>query len=235
MIANRHSDRDYERELEDLRDGLIRMGGRVEKMLHDSFSALVERDAALAERVIKDDLDVDRDEIAIDQMCLRVLARRQPTASDLRFITLVLKAVTDLERVGDLARNICERAISLSQQPPLKPFTELPRLHETCALMLNDAMDAFISGDVDKAEAVLEADEEVDALFLRIFHNMLEYMHEDPAAVDRAIELQSVGKYLERVADHATNLAEHVVFMVAGRDIRHASKLEAAEGERDGD
>ena len=229
MTSKRHTDSDYERELADLKERFLRMAGRVEKMLSESFRSLIERNADLANQVIFDDLEVDRDEIAIDGMCLRVLARRQPMASDLRFITLVMKAVTDLERVGDLARNICERAISLSSQPPLKPYTDLPVLADTCSTMLRNAIDAFVEANVEKAEGVLEADEGVDSMFLRIFHNMLSYMHEDPGAVDRAIELQSVGKYLERVADHATNLAEHVVFMVRGTDIRHASKLEAAE------
>jgi phosphate transport system protein len=183
--------------------------------------ALLERDSALAQRTIEADRIVDRLEIEIDGLCLQILARRQPVASDLRFVTMVLKAVTDLERMGDLAVNISERVLELNSEPPLKPYVDLPRMADETQMMLREALDAFVAKDADRARRVIDRDQMIDDLYAQIFRELLTYMMEDAKNVYRATRLQSIAKYLERIADHATNLAEFVVFMVKGSDIRH--------------
>lgn len=224
MPTKRHTDRDYEAELTHLRERLLLMAGRVEVMIADAVRAMVDRDADLAADVIKEDHRVNRDEVETDEFCLKVLARRQPMASDLRFITLALKMVTDLERIADLAVNICERAIDLSAEPPLKPYDGIIRMASLTQSMVRDAIDAFISGEVDAAREVLVRDDEVDELYRLVFRDLLAIMVKEPSAIERGIHVQSVAKYLERMADHSTNLAEQVIFMVKGKDIRHIGK-----------
>lgn len=216
-----HTDREYENQLRELRDRLLLMAGRVEEMIGKSVRALVERDPELARQTIESDLKVNRSELDVDELCLVMLATRQPMGSDLRFITLTLKMVTDLERIGDLAVNICERAIDLAAVPQLKPWEDIPRMADIARSMTRDAIDAFVAGDVDKAQAVIDRDNEVDELYTRIFREILAIMLKDSSTVERGIHVQSVAKWLERVADHATNLAEQVIFMVKGKDVRH--------------
>ncbi len=223
-MARLHTDKEYEAELTALRDRLLVMGGRVEEMIANSIRALVERDSELAKRTIEGDRLVNRAEIETDELCLRVLARRQPVARDLRFITSTLKLVTDLERIGDVCVNICERAIELNEEPPLKPLLDMPRMTEMIQSMVHDALDAFVVGDADKAQHVIERDREVDAYYAQAFRELLTYMIEDGRNISRAMGLQAVCKHLERIADHATNLAEAVVFMVKGKDIRHSGR-----------
>jgi phosphate transport system protein len=165
-------------------------------------------------------------EIDIDELCMVILARRQPVASDLRFITMALKLVTDLERIGDLGVNISERVVELNDEPQLKPYVDLPRMADEVQSMLREALDAFVAGDPDRAQAVIERDKTVDAYYTQVFRELLTYMMEDTHNIYRATRLQSIAKYLERIGDHATNLAEMVVFMVKGKDIRHTGKLE---------
>ncbi len=216
-----HTDREYEQELHRLRQQLLLMGAKVEEMIASSMKSLVERDSELARRMIAADDKIDRLEVETDELCLRVLARRQPVASDLRFLTTSLKLVTDLERIGDLGVNICERVVELNEEPPLKPYVDLPKMSESARAMVREALDAFVASDVEKAQRVIAMDSAVDAYYGQIFRELLTYMMEDPKNIYRASRLQSIAKYLERIGDHATNLAEEVVFMVKGKDIRH--------------
>jgi phosphate transport system protein len=171
--------------------------------------------------MIESDRTIDRLEVELDGQCMQILARRQPVASDLRFITLVLKVVTDLERMGDLAVNISERVLELTGEVPLKPYVDLPRMAIEAQSMLRDALDAFVAKDVERARQVIDRDQMVDDLYGQVFRELLTYMMENSKNVYRATRLQSIAKYLERIGDHATNLAEMVVFMVKGSDIRH--------------
>jgi phosphate transport system protein len=216
-----HTDREYEQELHRLRQQLLHMGAKVEEMIASSMKSLVQRDSELARQMIAADDKIDRMEVETDELCLRVLARRQPVASDLRFLTTSLKLVTDLERIGDLGVNICERVLELNEEPALKPYVDLPKMSEAAQAMVREALDAFVASDAEKARHVIEMDSTVDAYYGQIFRELLTYMMEDPKNIFRATRLQSIAKYLERIGDHATNLAEEVVFMVKGKDIRH--------------
>ncbi|MBK6517757.1 MAG: phosphate signaling complex protein PhoU [Polyangiaceae bacterium] len=223
-MARQHTDKEYEAELVKLREQLLVMGGRVEEMIASSIKALVERDTELAQKTIELDAHVNNAEVRTDELCLRILARRQPVASDLRFITMALKLVVDLERIGDVCVNICERAIELNEEPPLKSLADMPRMTETIQAMVHDALDAFVAGDTEKAQQVIARDRSVDAYYAQTFRELLTYMIEDPRNISRAMCLQAVAKHLERIGDHATNLAEMVVFQVKGKDIRHTGR-----------
>ena len=220
-----HTDREYEAELARLRRQIIDMGAKVDEMISMSMLTLVERRTDIASQVIELDHQVNRLEVDTDGLCMRVLARRQPVASDLRFITGALKLVTDLERIGDLAVNICERVVELNEALPLEPCADLPAMWQAAQSMVRDALDAFVHSDAERAKDVIERDRVVDAYYAQIFRGLLECMMQDPQSVFRATRVQSVAKYLERIADHATNLAEMVVFMVMRQDIRHQGKL----------
>jgi len=222
-----HTDREYDNQLRQLRDRLLLMAGHTEAMIANAIRALVERDVNLARRTIETDHKVNQAEIDIDELCLVILAKRQPMGSDLRFLTLALKMVTDLERIGDLAVNICERAIDLAGEPPLGNYDELIRTADLVQSMVRDAIDAFVHADDIKAQDVINRDDEVDDLYHELFRSILQTMMRDPSAIQRGIHVQSVAKWLERIADHSTNLAELVVFMVNGKDIRHLGHLSA--------
>ena len=226
-MAKIHTDKAYEAELTALREQLLEMGGLVEAAIAASVTAVVERDAKLAEQVKLHDRVINRMEVAIDQSCRRILALRQPAASDLRFITTALKIVTDLERMGDLAVNVAERGIDLAQAPALRPVHDLARLAELSEAQLKKALDAFVTGDAEAAEEVMHGDDHLDALYLKIFNDFLTLMMEDPRSIRRATSLMFVAKHLERFGDHATNLAEMVIFMVRGTDVRHPKSREA--------
>ncbi|WP_164019409.1 phosphate signaling complex protein PhoU [Pyxidicoccus trucidator] len=220
-MAATHTDKAFEQDLRDLREKLLAMGAKVENLIAQSMKALTERDSPLAEKVVAADKDVNRLEVEIDELCRRILALRQPAASDLRLITTALKIVTDLERIGDLAVNIAERSMDLNQVPPLAPYVDTPRLAELAQQQVKKSLDAFVSGDVNKAEEVLQGDDLLDALFLKIFNELLAYMMEDSKNIRRATALMFIAKHLERIGDHAMNVAEMVVYMVRGKDIRH--------------
>ena len=222
-----HTSKQYEAELRALKEKLLSMGSRIEELIEDAMQALVERDTELAQHVIQGDHLVNRLELEIDEQCLKLLALRQPTAVDLRFITLGLKTVADLERVGDLAVNIAERAIELNLEPPLKPYIDLPKMAASVQAMLKQALDAFVREDVSMAEEVLASDDAIDELNHKIFEELVDYMGRDKSNIKRACGLMFISRYLERIADHATNVAEMVIFMVQGRDIRH--KFSAAQ------
>ncbi|MBI5485815.1 MAG: phosphate signaling complex protein PhoU [Deltaproteobacteria bacterium] len=216
-----HTDREYEGELTKLREQILLLGAKVEAAIAGAIRAVVERDDALAQGIVGGDAEIDRLEVETDQLCLSILARRQPVASDLRFLTIALKLVTDLERIGDLSVNIAERSLELSKEPPLKPYVDLPVMAQAAQGMVREALDAFVSRDADRARDVIGRDETVDAYYEQIFRELLTYMMEEPRNIYRATRVQSVAKYLERIGDHACNIAEMVVFMVRGEDIRH--------------
>jgi phosphate transport system protein len=221
----RHTDREYERELESLREQILLMGALVERLVESAFVALSHRDASAAAAAIALDVDIDRLEVEIDELSLRVLARRQPVASDLRFITTTMKLVTDLERTADLGVNVAERVVELASCPRgIDINATLDEMGRIALGMLRDALDAFVSGDALKAEQVMERDEAVDGLYSGLFPSLIAQMVADIGNLEQATRLQSVGKYIERIADHATNIAEMVIFMVRGQDIRHHSE-----------
>jgi phosphate transport system protein len=205
-----------------LRESYLFMGAKVEAMLASSMEAFQEKDAPKARSVIAMDRDVDQLELEIDHLCMSTLARFTPVGADLRFVVMSLKTVTDLERIGDLAVNIGERILDLLPDPPRGDYSELRKMAEIVQAMLRDALDAFVSTDVPKAQSVIERDSLVDELYVRTFHNVLRNLIDDRTAVHRGMGIQSIAKYLERMGDHATNLAEQVVFLVKGTDIRHS-------------
>src|SRR3954468_19036548 len=227
-----HTDREYQAELLKLHDQLLVMGARVEEMIAGSMRALTERDSELARRMIEYDHQINRLEVEIDELCLRILARRQPVASDLRLITTALKLVTDLERIGDACVSICERVVELNMEPTLKPYVDLPRMAETVQAMVRDALDAFVQADPERAREVVGRDRVVNAYYGQVFRELLTYMMEDPRNIYRAVRAQSIAKYLERIGDHATNLAEMVIFMVVGKDVRHLGSMIEGAGSR---
>ncbi|NTW58413.1 MAG: phosphate signaling complex protein PhoU [Nitrospirae bacterium] len=210
-----------ELELEKLKEQILKMGGVVESTIQKSIKALVERDRELAQSVIAGDSIVNTYDVEIEEECIRFIALWQPTGSNLRFITTAIKIITDLERMGDLAVDICERTLELLDEPQLKPYIDIPRMAEASQKMLKDSLDAFVARDANLAMKVCEADDFVDNLNQQIFNELLVYMLQDPKNIARAVRLTYVAKYLERVGDHATNIAEMVVYMVKGKVIRH--------------
>jgi len=216
-----HTDKTYDFELQELRSKLLALGGKVETEVAECIRSLLERDSAKAEAVLHSDREVNRLEVEIDEACRRLLALRQPAASDLRFITTALKIVVDLERVGDLAVNISERVLDLNQSPALRPVFDLARLAELGQQQLRKALDAFVDQDPVKAEEVLAGDALLDALYYKVFNEYIGYMMEDSKNIRRATAYLFIAKHLERLGDHATNVAEMVIFMVRGEDVRH--------------
>lgn len=213
--------RHFEGKLDELAELILRLGGLVEESIGRSVRALVERDSTLARQVVADDAEIDRVELEVDQLCLELLALRQPMARDLRFIATAMRINTDLERMGDLAVNVSERALELNEQPQLKPFIDIPLMARRAQEMVHGALDAFVRQDSAAARAIIEMDDELDRRMEQIFRELLSYMVEDPNSISRALRLTSVAKYFERIGDHATNVCEQVVFMTEGRVIRH--------------
>jgi phosphate transport system protein len=213
--------RHFSIELEELNQKLLQMGGLVESAIHRSVRALLEQDRELAEEVIRDEPRINRMEMEIDGLVTRLLALRQPVARDLRLLTAALKINNDLERIGDLANHIAERSLSLMHHPLVKPLTDIPKIASLVESMLIKCLDAFVNGDADLAHTVLLSDAEVDALRDNIYNELLEIMRQDPTLVTTAIDLIFIARNLERIGDHATNIAEDVVFLVKGIDVRH--------------
>jgi phosphate transport system protein len=213
--------RKLEHDLSDLKDRVLRMGSLVEDAIRKSIKALVDRDRELALAVIDGDAVVNTHDVEIEEECIRLLAIWQPTGSNLRFITTAIKIITDLERMGDLAVDICERAIEILDEPQLKPYIDIPRMAEAAQKMLKDSLDAFVAKDADLAMKVCAADDFVDNLNQQILNELLVYMLQDSKNISRAMRLSYVARYLERIGDHATNIAEMVVYMVKGKVIRH--------------
>ncbi len=211
----------FDNELRNLKARVLKLSSMVETSIRNSVRSLVERDTGLAGEVIKKDRQINAIEVEIDEECIRLIALRQPKAGDLRFITTVMRIITDLERIGDLAEDISERAIELSEEPPLKPYIDIPRMAEIAEGMLRDALEALIKGNTKLAVNVIKRDDEVDMLNLQVFNELLFFMIQDPTNVSRATRITYVSKYLERIADHATNIAEMVIYMVEGKIVRH--------------
>ena len=218
-----HLSRQFDIELDAIRGKLLEMGGKVELMIANSIQSLVERNSELAEQTIAFDHEVNRLEMEIDKDCLEVLALRQPAACDLRFVTLTLKIVTDLERIGDQCANISKRVKELNQEPPLKPINNLSWMAQAVSTMVMEALDAFVRGDEDLARKVCADDQVVDNLNDLIQREILSSMSWDSTIIGRAIKINHISQCLARIADHATNLAEMVIFMVKGKDIRHTA------------
>ncbi|MEZ5294149.1 MAG: phosphate signaling complex protein PhoU [Vicinamibacterales bacterium] len=214
--------RHFQEELGTLQERLLAMGGFAEERVREAVHALVSRDAALAEQVLTGDEPINELHIEIDDRCFKLLALHQPMAADLRTIVAAVKINTDLERVGDLAVNIAEAAKRYLLHAPVKPLIDLPRMGEIAQRMLRDALDAFVRRDTALAEAVLAADDELDALKSQIFRELLTYMTRDQATIEPALDLVLVSRHLERIGDHATNIAEDVIFLVSARDVRHS-------------
>jgi len=213
--------RHFHEELEALKQTLLAMGGLVEEQIRRVMSALLERDSALAQEVIDRDRQVNAYDVEVDEKCVELLALHQPTAGDLRFITTAMKIVTDLERIGDQAVNIAQRGLELNQEPQLKPYIDLPRMADRAQRMVKESLDAFVARDTELARRVCGEDAEVDALKEQIFRELLTFMMQDARTIPRAIRLILISRFLERVADHATNIAEMVIYMVESKMVRH--------------
>jgi len=220
-----HTDKRYGEDLKKLREEILYMGGLVEDQIQKAVKSLVDRDSQLAGIIIDRDREVNRLDVDIDELCIKLLALHQPAGRDLRFITTGLKITTDLERIGDMAVNICERALELNEEPQLKPYIDIPRMAQIAQRMIRQSLDAFVRDDTDLALRVCRDDNEVDQLNTQIFRETVSFMIENPQTISRATKIGSVSKYLERIADHATNIAEMVIYMVKGKSIRHMKDL----------
>ena len=220
-IMEGHIYKAFDMELRELKEKLLFEGGLVERAIQSAINALLERRSEIAKKVIDDDDLINSKEVEIDEFCLKLLALRQPAARDLRFITTAIKINYDLERIGDMAVNICERVLELNEEPQLKPYIDLPTMANTVQLMLKESLDAFVKEDVELALKVTMDDEKVDQLLDQMFRELLTYMMQDMRTISRATRVLFIAKYLERMADHAVNIAELVIFMVEGKIIRH--------------
>jgi phosphate transport system protein len=214
----------FREELEELKTRLLEMGGLAEDRVRTAVRALIDRDAALVDRVLAGDEPINRLHIEIDNRCFKLLALHQPMAVDLRAIVSAVKINTDLERVGDLAINIAEAVVRYMRHPPVKPLIDIPLMAEIAQRMLRDALDAYVQRDVPKAHAVLAEDDRLDALKTQVFRELLTYMLQDPSTIEPALDLILVSRHLERIGDHATNVAEDVIFMVSAKDVRHHAR-----------
>jgi phosphate transport system protein len=211
----------FDMELKELKEKLLHEGGLVERAIQEAIKALLERTSDTARKVIDDDDSINALEVEIDEFCLKLLALRQPAARDLRFITTAIKINYDLERIGDMAVNICERVLELNQESQLKPYIDLPTMASIVQTMVKESLDAFVKEDVQLALKVTQDDEKVDSYLDQIFRELLTYMMQDAKTITRATRLLFISKNLERMADHAVNIAELVIFMVEGKIIRH--------------
>jgi phosphate transport system protein len=220
----------FDTELETFRSQLILMGETAIEQVRRALKALVESDAALADQVIAADDELDQLEVKMDDEAVRFMNLRAPIASDLRLVIVGMKASHDLERVGDEASSIARRAVRLSAEPPLKPYIDLPRMTNIALEMLRDALDCFLNGDVEKAIGVCHRDAEVDLLNKQLYRELSSFMVENPATISRALELMFISKSIERIADHATNIAEEMIFLAKGEDVRHTEQVKKTGG-----
>lgn len=214
--------RHFDRDIEQLTEMLLRMGAMVEHAMSDAIRSLLDRDTAIAEQVIARDNEIDQMELEIDAHTIELIAKMQPAAGDLRFVATLMKITPELERIADLAQDVCERAIELNSEPQLKPMVDIPRLAAVSQEMVRQSLDAFVSRDAKLAREVIAKDDVVDQLTEQSFRELLTYMLEDPRNISRAIRLTFIGKYFERMADGATNICEMVVYLVEGKVIKHA-------------
>ncbi len=214
-------ERQFDRELQELKRKLLHMAALVVEMIDRAITELVERDEKPTQAVVQAEEQVNLLQIEIDEEVVRLLATRQPVASDLRLILAASKINSDLERIGDLVVNITENVHVLVQQPPLKPLIDIPRMEELARQMVRESLDAFVRGDVLLAHKVIMTDDHVDALKNQVLRELLTYMMSDPATIERALALILITRHLERIADHATNIAEDVIYLIQARDVRH--------------
>ena len=227
--------RHFDDELADLKTKLLRMAAQAEDQIDSALTALVTRDSDLARQVIERDHLVNALDVEIDEESIALLALHQPAARDLRLVTTAMKIATELERISDLAENVCERTIELNEEPQLKPYIDIPTMGNMARMMVKQSIDAFVKDDAQLARKVLTDDDFVDDLMEQVFRELLSFMIEDARTISRAIRLSFIAKYLERMADHATNIAELVVYLVEGKIIRHttppgSSKNDPAKG-----
>lgn len=221
MEEKRHTSLHYEKELQAIKDGVIYLGALTESALRNAMKSLSDRDTEVARKVIREDETIDRLEAELEERCIKILALRQPTAIDLRFITTAIKITGHLERIGDMAVNIAEKAIQLNEEPQLKPYIDLPRMTDLVGGMIRDSLDSFIRGDLEKAENVRRLEQVIDDLNEQIFRELLTFMMEDSRNIRRALLVMQVSKNMERIADHANGIADMVTYMVTGKNVRH--------------
>ncbi|MBP6916343.1 MAG: phosphate signaling complex protein PhoU [Smithellaceae bacterium] len=221
MEERRHTSLHYEMELQEIKNSLIYLGALTEKAIQLAMKSLTQRNTDLANQVIRDDDEIDKMDTEIEERCIKILALRQPAAIDLRFITTAIKITGHLERIGDMAVNIAEKAIQLNEEPQLKPYIDLPRMSGLVEEMIKNALDAMIKGDLQTAEKVRETEEAVDNLNEQIFRELLTFMMEDSKNIHRSLLVMHVSKNLERIADHAKGIADMVTYMVTGENVRH--------------
>jgi len=224
MEEKRHTSSHYEIELQEIKNGLIYIGALTEKAIQNAMKSLSERDSEMAHKVIKDDDEIDKLDTEMEERCIRILALRQPTAIDLRFITTAIKVTGHLERIGDMAVNIAEKAIQLNDEPKLKPYIDLPRMTDLVVEMVNNSLDSFIRYDLNIAEKVRQTEQITDDLNEQIFRELLTFMMEDSKCIHRALLIMHVSKNLERIADHAKGIADMVTYMVTGENVRHQTR-----------
>jgi phosphate transport system protein len=221
--------RHFQEDLDGLKQRLLAMGGLAEERVREAVRGLSNRDPAALNAVLAGDEPINDLHIEIDDRCFKLLALHQPMAADLRVIVAAVKINTDLERVGDLAVNIAEAGKRYLQHPPVKPLIDIPRMGDIAQMMLREALDAFVRRDIALAETVLAQDDTVDALKSQIFRELLTYMLQDPATIEPALDLILISRHLERIGDHATNVAEDVIFILSARDVRHQGVEPAPE------
>lgn len=223
-------ERHFESELRSLKERILAMGGAVERAVEEATQALIERKPEKFEKVHELEKTINQSHIEVDEACLNLLARQSPLAADLRLVVAIIKINTDLERMGDQAVNISHNGRRYLQEPPLKPLIDIPRMAEEVKLMVREALDAFVTRNVELAQDVLSRDDSVDALKNQVFRELLTYMMSDPQSIERALNLILIARNLERVGDHATNIAEDVIFAITGDDIRHGGKKKFPAG-----
>ena len=211
----------FQQELGSLKERLLAMGGLAEDRVRTAMQGLVDRDSRLIDDVLNGDMPLNALHIEIDDLCLKLLALHSPMAADLRAVMAAIKINSDLERVGDMAVNIAEAARRYASHPPVKKLIDIPRMASTAQSMLRDALDAYVRGDMQLAQHVLDEDDVLDALKTQVFRELLTFMLQDTATIEPALDLILISRHLERIGDHATNVAEDVIFMVSGRDVRH--------------
>jgi len=223
MEEKRHTSLHYEKELQAIKDGLIYLGVLTEAAIGKAMKSLSGRDTELAYQVVREDDEIDRLDTDLEERCIKILALRQPTAIDLRFITTAIKITGHLERIGDMAVNIAEKVMLLNEEPQLKPYIDLPRMSELVGGMIRDSLDSFINSDLDKAEQVRMREQVIDDLNEQIFRELLTFMMEDSKNIHRALLVMQISKNMERIADHAKGIADMVTYMVTGTCVRHQS------------
>jgi phosphate transport system protein len=216
-----HYNKYFDQELQDLKELVLKLGGMVEEQVSNSIQSLTDRNVELARETIKLDHLINKLEVEIDEKCIDILALRQPMGPDLRFVTTAIKIIDNLERMGDMAVNICERVVDIAAEPRLKAYLDIPRMADIAKQMLKGSLDAFVTRNTALAQQVRLQDDMVDALMSQIFRELLSFMVEDPNTISRATRIMFIAKYIERIADHATNIAEMVIYMVEGRIVRH--------------